>query len=140
MTADDIERRIGYLERQINALQQENATLRRNIVDLEEGGMDASSLVGKWEKILSDCFGVVKSNLSKVDPNSGFNTYYLDRINTILSSKEANEIGECLGSIKADTQRKISEFEDKIKTNNARIYQHQNEIDELRALQVTGAV
>lgn len=140
MTADDIERRIGYLERQINALQQENATLRRNIVDLEEGGMDASSLVGKWEKILSDCFGVVKSNLSKVDPNSGFNTYYLDRINTILSSKEVNEIGECLGSIKADTQRKISEFEDKIKTNNARIYQHQNEIDELRALQVTGAV
>ena len=127
MTADEIERRIEYLEKQINALQQENSALRRNIVDLEAGGADASSLVGKWEKSLSDCFGTIKSNLLMVNPNSGFNNYYLDRINTILSSKEANEIGECLGSIKADTQRKVREFEDKIKTNNARIYQYQNQ-------------
>ena len=139
MTADEIQRRIGYLQGQIDALRQENNTLRKNIDDLEEGGADASSLAGKWEGILSDCFGVVKTNLTKVDPSSGFNTYYMDRINAILSSKEANEISECLGSIKSDTQKKISELEDNIKTNNTRIYQHQREIDELRALQVTGA-
>ena len=76
MTADEIQRRIGYLHGQIDALHQENKTLRKNIGDLEEGGADASSLVGKWEGILSDCFGVVKGSLSKIDPNSGFNTYY----------------------------------------------------------------
>lgn len=139
MTADEIQRRIGYLQGQIDALRQENNTLRKNIDDLEEGGADASSLAGKWEGILSDCFGVVKTNLAKVDPTSGFNSYYMDRINAILSSKEANEISECLGSIKSDAQKKIGEIEDKIKTNNTRIYQYQREIDELRALQVTGA-
>lgn len=139
MTADEIQRRIGYLQGLIDALRQENTTLRKNIDDLEEGGADASSLAGKWEGILSDCFGVVKTNLTKVDPTSGFNSYYMDRINAILSSKEANEISECLGSIKSDAQKKIGELEDKIKTNNTRIYQYQREIDELRALQITGA-
>lgn len=139
MTADEIQRRIGYLQGQIDALRQENTALRKDIDDLEEGGADTSSLVGKWEGILSDCFGVVKTNLMKVDPTSGFNSYYMERINSILSSKEVNEISECLGSIKSDTQKKISELEDKIKTNNTRIYRHQTEIDELRALQLTGA-
>jgi len=139
MTQDEIQRRIGYLLGQIDALQTENVTLRKNIGELEEGGADASSLVGKWESILSDCFSVVKTNLSKTDPNSGFNSYYLERINSILSSKEASEIGDCLGSINSDTKKKISEFEDRIRTNNNRIYQYQKEVDELRALQITGA-
>lgn len=139
MTIDEIQQRIDYLQGRIDALRQENTTLRNNIDDLEEGGADASSLAKKWEGILSDCFGVAKTNLAKVDPTSGFNSYYMDRVNAILSSKEANEISECLGSIKSDAQKKISELEDKIKTNNTRIYQYQTEIEELRALQLTGA-
>ena len=139
MTIDEIQQRIDYLQGRIAALRQENTTLRNNIDDLEEGGADASSLAKKWEGILSDCFCVAKTNLAKVDPTSGFNSYYMDRVNAILSSKEANEISECLGSIKSDAQKKISELEDKIKTNNTRIYQYQTEIEELRALQLTGA-
>lgn len=138
MTIDEIQQRIGYLQGQIDALRQENTALRKDIADLEEGGADASSLAEKWEGLLSDCFGVAKSNLTKVDPTSGFNSYYMDRINAILSSREAHEIGECLGSLKSDAQKKIGELEDKIKTNNSRIYQYQTEIDELRALQMTG--
>lgn len=140
MTADEIVRRIGYLEGQIDALRQENATLQKNIDSLEEGNADVASLVGKWEEVLSDCFGVVRSNLSKVDSNSGFSAYYLDRIHDILSGKEANEIGECLDSIKTETIRKILEFEDQSRTNCARIFQYQTEIDELRALQIAEAV
>ncbi len=139
MTQDEIQRRIGYLLGQIDALQTENVTLRKNIGELEEGGAGASSLVDKWGNILSDCFGVVSSNLSKVDPNSGFSSYYLERINAILSSKEAVEIGDCLSTIKSDTTKKIQEFEEKIKSNNSRIFQFQNEIDELRAMQFVGA-
>lgn len=139
MTPDEIQQRIGYLQGKIDALYQENKRLKKDIEELEEGGAEASSLIGKWESVLSDCFGVVKTNLMKVDPNSGFNAYYMERIHSILSSKEANEISECLGSIKSDTRNKIQEYEDGIKTNNTRIYQHQKEIDELRALQLTGA-
>jgi len=43
MTQDEIQRRIGYLLGQIDALQTENVTLRKNIGELEEGGADASS-------------------------------------------------------------------------------------------------
>lgn len=60
-------------------------------------------------------------------------------INAILSSKEAAEIGDCLSTIKSDTTKKIQKFEDKIKSNNSRIFQFQNEIDELRAMQFVGA-
>jgi len=139
MTMDEIQQRICYLQGRIDALRQENTTLRKNIADLEEGGADASSLARKWEGVLSDCFGVAKANLAKVNPTSGFNSYFLDRVNAILSSKEANTISECLGSFKSDAQKKIRELEDKIKTNNTRIYQHQTEIEELRAMQLTGA-
>lgn len=138
MTAEEIQRRIRYLKGQITALQGKNATLKRNITELEEGDADAASLVYKWEKTLSDCFDVVKNKLSNVDEGSEFQSYYLERIDEILSSKEANEIGECLGSIKGDTRRKIDEFEGEIKANNARIYRYQAELDELRAIQVNG--
>lgn len=140
MTADEILRRIGYLEGRIDALQKENAALQKNIDSLEEGNIDVSSLAGKWEEVLSNCFGVVQSNLSKVDPSSGFSSYYLEKINAILSGKEATEIGACLDSMKAESKKKILDFEDEIKTNHARIFQYQNELGELRALQITEAV
>lgn len=138
MTADEVQRRIGYLLEQIVALQQENISLKKNIEDLEEGGTAASSLVDKWETKLSDCFSTVRTNLSKADPNSGFSLYYLERINAILSSKEAVEIGDCFSTIKSNVIQKIGEFEDKIKRNNCRIYQFQNEVSELKALQFVG--
>ncbi len=136
MTSEMIQQKIGYLLGRIDALQQDNATLKKNIDELEEGGADASSLVGKWESMLSDCFSLVKSNLSKVDPHSGFNTYYLERINAILSGKEATEISDCLNAIKSDSTKKIGEFEEKVRSNNVRIQQFQNEISELRAMQL----
>ena len=138
MTADEIQRRIGCLQRQIDDLLQENNTLRKKLDALEEGGVDASSLYGKWESVLSDCYGIVKTNLEKVDPTSGFSSYYLERINAILSSKEANEISECLSSIKSDTQKRITEIEDKIESTNTRIFRYQKEIDELCTHQITG--
>ena len=136
MTQEEIQRRIGYLLGQIDALQKDSASLKKNIDELEEGGADASSLIGKWESMLSDCFSLVKSNLAKVNPNSGFNLYYLEQINAILSGKEATEIGDCLSAIKSDSTKKIGEFEEKVKSNNVRIQQFQNEISELRAMQL----
>lgn len=136
MTQDEIQKRIGYLLGQIDALQLDNATLKKNIDELEEGGADASSLVGKWEGMLSDCFSVVTSSLAKVDPRSGFSAYYLERINAILSGEEATEISNCLKEIKSDSKNKISELEEKIKSNNVRIQKFQNEICELRAMQL----
>ena len=138
MTADEIHRRIKYLEGQINALQRKNTTLKRNIADLEDGGAEASTLASKWKKALSDCFDAVRDKLSSVNTESGFKSHYLESIDAIFSSKEANEISERLGSIKSDTRRKVNEFEDEIDSNNAKINRYQAEIDELRAIQANG--
>lgn len=139
MTEDEIQKRIRYLQGQIEVLERENITLNKNIYNLEDSSLDVFDLAGKWEKRLSDCFSTVKSNLAKVDSKSGFNSYYLEQINSILSGKEATEIGDCLGIIKSDVYTKICEFEEKISSNNNKIYQFQNEIDELEVMQaITG--
>ena len=140
MTANEIQRRIVYLEGQIKALQRKNATIKRNIADLEEGGTEASALTLKWKKALSDCFDAVQHKLSNVDEGSGFKAYYLERIDAIFSSKEANEISECFGTINMDAKRKVNELEDEKDSNNAKIHRYQTEIDELRAIQGNGVI
>lgn len=135
MTAGEIQRRIGYLQGQIDALHQENITLAGAIEALTEKGVDTTSLIGKIEKLLADCLGIVNMHLEITKPHSDCNAPFLCNIKAILSSKEVTEIGYCLGVIKVDTQNRIEWVEEKIKANNAQIYQFQKEIDELEAIQ-----
>lgn len=139
MTQDEIQTRINSLLGKMDGLEMENAEMRKNIEDIENGDKDALSLQGKWENALSDCFNSVKNGLKNVNENSGFISYYQDKINEILSSKEASEISDCLGMVRTEIKSKINEFENVITDNNSRIHQIQREIDELRALQNSGA-
>lgn len=139
MTVGEIQRRIGCLQGQIDALRQENILLGGAIDDLTEKVVDTSSLIEKLGKLLSDCLGIANSHHEKTKPNSNGNTFFLNKIKAILFGKKANEIGCCLGAIKVDTQNQIEWCEEKIKANNTYIYQFQKEIDELEAVQATNS-
>lgn len=131
---EELQGQIGYISGQIDVLLRENESLKKNIEDLEEGGIDASSLAEKWRNILSDCYDAIKNDAAKVDPGSGFSAYYLNAISRILSGKEASEIGDSLNSIKLATKNKALEFERRIEENNRKIYRLQNQISELKAM------
>lgn len=138
MTASEIQQRIVYLQGQIYVLYRENDRLKKDIKKIEEIEAERASLAGKWRSALSNCFDAVRFKLSNINPNSEFKAYFTNEVRNILSSREANEVSECFDMMKSDTRKKASELEDKIKNNNARVWQYQNEMDELRALQLTG--
>lgn len=132
MTAQEIENRIRLLQSRIEGIQDENYKLNTDIHDLEAGIDDASSMSRQWENKLSECYGVVSRKLENLSHHSTFRAAYLERIEMILSSREAVEISECLTSMQTNAVKKISDIEEDIRANQVRILNYEQEIDNLR--------
>ena len=127
----EIQRKINAYKKKIAVSKNKINTYQKDIKDLETAYNNSLKANNKYQDSLQAHFEKVLRSVHRLDRDSSFGNYYMQKVKSVLNGSDSNRVEEILHETKRRLLKSVQESEDKIQTERNNINYYKRKIIEL---------
>ncbi|MGN0529259.1 MAG: hypothetical protein ACI4IE_09010 [Eubacterium sp.] len=132
MTRAQIEREIALTKKKINNTRLKIDNYSTKIKKLEKAYGDSKNLKSKYQRGVQDYYNAVRTSLNKLDSNSTFKDYFIEKTKKVLNGKEDSEIIDTIARNSNDILKRLDDYEKTVKIEQSNLQRYYERLNRLK--------